>query len=56
MALAGDARSDDFLPHLEKILSGYESVEVRKELSLKMNQYVDGLGAVRIVREMFRES
>lgn len=56
MALAGDARSDDFLSHLEKILSGYESVEVRKELSLKMNQYVDGLGAVRIVREMFRES
>lgn len=55
MYLAGDARNTCFLSRLEHILSEYESYEFRKGLSLRMNHYVDGRGALRIVREMFRE-
>lgn len=53
MVYAGDVRYDDIYENIIGMLHRYRSMEKRKELSMRMQELVDGLGAQRIVERLF---
>lgn len=50
MRYAGDARYDDVAENINKLIDEYASVAVRKDLSVKEQELVDGKGAERIAK------
>lgn len=51
---AGDVRTDDVAANVIELMKQYDSLEVRKQLSVKMQKIVDGNGARRIVERIFK--
>lgn len=52
IAYAGDARFDDIMSPIMDYLKQYEETRIRREKSKKMQELVDGKGALRIVKDL----